>query len=79
MGPDELDDFLRKPTEHELLYQKGWKKPEAQNGMKPVTINGQTILVNFLSEKTLALSGGKHSRYNAYPVHIHPWVELSYM
>lgn len=79
MTPEKLDRFLRTVTHHEKLYQKGWTNPKSIGDLKTVTIHGEEVKVLRLTDKIPALSGGRHSRYQAYPIHIHPWVELNYM
>lgn len=79
--PQELDTFLRTPTQHELLYQQGWENPDHLRGMIEVVVNGRRQQVVDISQSAgmPLLSGNKHSRFHAYPPHIHPWVELVYM
>lgn len=80
MTPEELDIFLRTPTEHERLYQQGWENPDYARGMIEVTVNGRRQRVVDLKAVPLwLLSGNKHSRFHPYPPHIHPWVEMVYM
>lgn len=79
MEPNELDVFLRKPTPREQLCLAGQDIPHRKEKLETLTLNGREFSVFHLSEKTEPLSGGRHSRYIDYPVHIHPWVELNYM
>lgn len=79
MTPEELDIRLRSHSKHEKLYLQGWQNPEIIRVMKEIVFSGEKLHVVMLSEKQAAISGGKHSRFNAYPVHIHPWVEFNYM
>lgn len=80
MTPEQLDIFLRTPTEHEKLYREGWKNPRLTADMRTVLVRGRPQQVMDLSKANMPpLSGGKHSRFSAYPTHIHPWVELCYL
>ena len=78
MTPEELDRKLRTLTAHEELYRQGWVNPEVQD-MNTTVVNGQPIPFFRLDGKMPLMSGGKHARFNNYPAHIHPWVELNYM
>lgn len=80
MTPEQLDSFLRTPTEHEKLYRNGWKNPLYATEMRTVLVRGRPQQVLDISKKNVPLLGGdKHSRFSAYPTHIHPWVELCYL
>lgn len=79
MTPDELDVKLRTLTAHEKLYQRGWVNPEIVQNMKTATVKGQPVQVLQVNGTMPLMSGNKHSRFNDYPIHIHPWMELNYM
>lgn len=80
MTPEQLDIFLHTPTKHEKLYCQGWTSPRLTADMRTVLVRGRPQLVMDLNDSHMpALSGGKHSRFLAYPTHIHPWVELCYL
>lgn len=79
MTPNELDAKLHTLTVHEKLYQQGWVNPEIVQNMKTATIKGQSVQILQLDGTMPLMSGSKHSRFNDYPAHIHPWMELNYM
>lgn len=80
MTPEQLDSYLRTPTEHEKLYREGWENLRLASNMRTVLVRGRSQRVMDLSGVNMPpLSGGKHSRFSAYPTHIHPWVELCYL
>lgn len=79
MTPQELDTALRRHTPHEDRYLQGWQNPEILQEMEEIQLEGKKLHVLRQREKSFSIGGGKHSRFNAYPIHIHPWVELNYM
>lgn len=79
MTPEELDNKLHALTAHEELYRQGWINPQIAQDMKTEIINGQAVQRYRLGGAMPLMSGSKHSRFNDYPLHIHPWMELNYM
>ncbi len=79
MTPQELDIALRRHTEHEDMYLQGWTNPIILDDLEEIELNGKCFRVLRLPQKIGPISCGKHSRFNLYPVHIHPWVEFNYM
>lgn len=80
MTPQELEQKLYAPSEHETLYLRGIKSIHEATLMKTVLLNGVPVQVADLSRlPQVLLGGGKHARFGRYPIHIHPWIELIYM
>ncbi len=79
MTPDELDFQLRRLTEHELRYRNGWINPAYDDQLEHLRLHGKELKVLKLHPSLKPLAGSKHSRFIAYPAHVHPWVELNYM
>lgn len=79
MTPEELDIFLRTPTEHELQYLNGWKNLDHLLSLKLVSTQSRSIRIFQAPSSIFSLSYGKHSRFNQYPIHQHSWIELNYM
>lgn len=79
MTPEDLDVFLRTPTEHEARYLKGWQNPDVLQQLEVVSFHGKKLKILRLRNNTPMLYGGKHSRFSAYPAHLHPWIEFNYM
>lgn len=80
MTPQELEQKLYAPSEHEMLYLQGVKSIHEATLMKTVLLNGVPVQVADLSRlPQVLLGGGKHARFGRYPIHIHPWIELIYM
>lgn len=82
MTPQELDHFLRTLSEHERMYQAGCENISCRAMDKIIDSNGDEVCVLNLHacpEAFPLLNGNKHSRFTAYPKHIHPWIEFNYM
>lgn len=79
MTPDELDKKLRDITDHERRYRAGWVNPTMEEELETLHLRGRKLKVLRLEPRLKPLAGGKHSRFIAYPAHVHPWVELNYM
>ena len=83
MDPQELDRRLRTITEHEALYRLGMQRSLAKP-FPTCRIDGREVMQFFYAAISEEMTGvpflvKKHSRYRAYPLHIHDWVELVYM
>lgn len=79
MTPQELDRWLRGYSEYEARFRSGWENPRMLQDTEWVVINGRSIPVLSLPNKNVPLDGQKHARFHAFPIHVHPWVELNYM
>lgn len=88
MTPEELDLRLRRLSEHERLYQQGAKP--APDPRPTIAVDGVPVVVSHFSsaydpKKALVsapstyLRVNRHSRFREYPLHMHDFVELSYM
>lgn len=82
MTPQELDHFLRTLSEHERMYQAGFKNSSCQALDQITDQNGDTVYVlnlHAFSDAFPLLNGNRHSRFSAYPKHVHSWIEFNYM
>ncbi len=86
MTPEELDVQLRELTEHERAYRAGVKP--APDERPRVMMGGNPIVVShFRNQRPHAglaapspyVRAKRHSRFRDYPLHMHDFVELSYM
>ena len=83
MNPDQLDHRLRTITKHEALYRCGMQRSLAKPF--PVCVVDGRKIMQFSYAAISEENNGvpflvkKHSRFRTYPLHVHDWVELSYM
>lgn len=83
MDTKSLDTYLRKLSDHEKLYKEGYQNPYLM-GLKTLTKNGITVTIMpdysdvfGTANSTIILK--KHSRFQAYPLHVTNWIEFNYM
>lgn len=79
MTPEKLDLLLHELTEHEKRYKEGWKNPENEWTLQKADSHRNDVKILRYPYSINSVSGGKHSRFSLYPVHVHPWIELNYM
>lgn len=91
MTPEELDERLRALSEHERAYRAGMEP--ASDPRPHVMVDGVPVVVSRFQDASLVPAGDipphaltspyvrvkRHSRFRDYPLHMHDFVELSYM
>lgn len=89
MTPEELDERLRTLSEHELAYRSG--ADPAPDPRPSIMIGGNPVIVSRFQDPSIKSPGDvvafpspfvrakRHSRFRDYPLHMHDFVELSYM
>ncbi len=81
MTPKELSKKLFTITDSEEKYRKGISSKKI---FPLIEINNQTVLQFSYSAISIENNGipflvKKHSRFRDYPLHVHDWIEISYM
>lgn len=84
MNSQQLDQFLRNLTEHEIDYKNGYQK-DYFSIFKERIVDGKHVLYMNFDEFTDIQSTGallyakKHSRFQHFPAHCHNNIEINYM
>ncbi len=95
MTPEELDARLIALSDHEKRYRSGGAPADSNSLHKRVAIDGNPVVKSVFGDRAIRHWGrlgfapniapaphvfiGRHSRFRDYPLHIHDFVELSYM
>ncbi len=83
MNPEQLDQKLRTITKHEALYRCGMRRSLLKE-FPVCCMDGKEVMQFSYAAISEENNGApflvkKHSRFRSYPLHVHDWVELSYM